>query len=379
MESSDDIYNPVEPNYYNYKALESLDTNIDDYLRENNISHIEICGFEIDNSAREPFIKYLFEKDLLTNTMVFPNEALYYKDLTSENLILFTKIKLFSLLKLLDFNEYCKNVVFKGFNVFDGSFKIFYDLTECKLNLNDIYSSSGLWFCLIDEIINHKLILDCGFDDDIISFFENNKEFCFLRDKSDIIYEIPSLVYAGAVGSMLHFTHVFGVPLKDKNSILGSYYYFTDFKNAVREGCWNTENKPETKNGNLITDNEYGRYKSGGIVRIAIFLGKIKTIENLQNDENDTSIIKRERLNDVTLNQNMEKLTMRISDHDGKWAENYDSAFIGDIELDNGERFKNAPIYVVKNYNQQIPLSHHYINKITLKEKYDPNSCYLIV
>ena len=27
------------------------------------------------------------------------------------------------------------------------------------------------------------------------------------------------------------------------------------------------------------------------------------------------------------LNQNLERLTMRVSDHDGKWTENYDCAF----------------------------------------------------
>lgn len=379
MEESDDIYNPVEPNYYNYKALDSLDTNIDEYLRENMVSTVEICSFEIENSGKDPFIKYLFEKDLFINSMVFPSEPLDYKDLSSEGLIMFTKIKLFSLLGLIDNNEYNSKIVFKGFYLFNDSVKIFYDLTECKLNLDDIYISSPLRFCLIDEIMNHKHILNYGFEEDVTSFFENNKEFCCLRDKSNVIYEIPSLVFAGSVGSMLYFTNVFGVSCKDKNSILGPYYYFTDFKNAVREGCWSSENKFEIKNGKLITDNEYGRYKTSGVIRFALFLGKIKTIENLQHDENDMSLIKKERLNDTTLNQNMEMLTMRISDHDGKWTEKYDSVFIGDIELDNGEHLKNTPIYVVKNYNQQIPLSYHYINKSTLKEKYNPNSCYLIV
>ena len=88
---------------------------------------------------------------------------------------------------------------------------------------------------------------------------------------------------------------------------------------------------------------------------------------------------KRERLRDRSLNQNIEILTMRISDHDGKWAENYDSAYIGHIELDNGENLENTPIIVVKNYDQQIPLSYHYINKATLTEKYNRNNRYLIL
>jgi hypothetical protein len=379
MEVSDDIYNPVEPNYYNYKALDRLEQNIDNYLKENMVSNVEICGFEIDNSGGAPFIKYLLEKDLLFNSMIFPTESLNNNDMSSEGLIVFTKIKLFSLLRLANYNEYISKIEFKGFYVLDDSVKIFYDVTECKLNLDDIYKSSPVWFCLIDEIVNHRHILNYVFDDEVTNFFENNHEFCFLRDDSNIIYEVPILAYTGSKGSMLNFTHVFGVSCKDKNSILGPYFYFTDFKNAVREGCWNAENKAEKKKGILITDNEHGRYVNGGVVRFALFLGKTKTIENLQNDDNDMSLVKKERLNDVTLNQNIEVLTMRISDHDGKWTENYDSAFIGDIVLDNGEHLKNTPIFVVKNYNQQIPLSYHYINKVTLKEKYDSTSSYFIL
>ena len=75
----------------------------------------------------------------------------------------------------------------------------------------------------------------------------------------------------------------------------------------------------------------------------------------------------------------MEVLKMRISDHDGKWSENYDSVFLGKIELDNGSYLKNTPIIVLKDYNQQIPLSYHYIDKSCLNEKYDENDNYIIM
>ena len=44
----------------------------------------------------------------------------------------------------------------------------------------------------------------------------------------------------------------------------------------------------------------------------------------------------------------------------GKWTENYDSAFLGNVELDNG-KILNISLIVLKEYNQQIPLSFHYI------------------
>ena len=75
----------------------------------------------------------------------------------------------------------------------------------------------------------------------------------------------------------------------------------------------------------------------------------------------------------------MEVMTTRISDHDGKWAEKYDSVFLGKTELDNGQYLKKTQIYVLKEYEQQIPLSYHFIDKTYLKDLYDENTDYLIM
>jgi hypothetical protein len=70
---------------------------------------------------------------------------------------------------------------------------------------------------------------------------------------------------------------------------------------------------------------------------------------------------------------------MRISDHQGKWAETFDSCYLGSIALDNGEYLKNTPLLVVKEYNQQIPLSYHFINKSKLKLNYNEKQEYFII
>ena len=380
MDVVDDIYYPVDKNYYHYIALDSLDADIDEYMNNNRVSKIEICGYEIDNSGISPFVKYLFEKDVLTNILGFPFESLNYDSLKSKSLIIYTKIKLFNLLQLPNYDNYDAKIQFKGFMVLGDTVKIFFDLSECKILLNDIFESNTMWFCLLDEIVNYQYVLNFSIDETITSFFKNNMNFCFLHDKNNVCYEVPSVYYTGRNSSMtLNFTHMFGVSTSNKNSILGPYFYFTDYQTAVKQGCWTTDNKPGVKYGKVITDNEDGRYKNGGIIRFAIFLGKMKKIENFQIDANDMSDTKRERLDDFSLNQNMEMLTMRISDHDGKWAENYDSASIENIELDNGDYLENTPIIVVKNYDQQIPLSYHYINKASLNEKYNRNNRYLIL
>ena len=177
----------------------------------------------------------------------------------------------------------------------------------------------------------------------------------------------------------MKFTYTFGVTKKQSDTNLGPYYYFTDFDNAIRHGGWSETGKPELRFNTLITDNEYGRYIKGGIVRIALFLGKTNVKMNLKTDDIDESAMKRERLTNNSLDLNYEKLTMRISDHDGLWTKTYDSVVLDAVELDDGSMLKDTPIYVCKEYEQQLPLSYHFLNKKTLGEKYITNNHFSIM
>jgi hypothetical protein len=55
--------------------------------------------------------------------------------------------------------------------------------------------------------------------------------------------------------------------------------------------------------------------------------------------------------------------TLRLSDHDGNWTKDYDSYYIGKLELDNGMVFPDGPLWVIKKYEQQIPVSFHHMSK----------------
>ena len=379
----------METKFYNYIALDKLEYNIDEYLNENmdNLK-IKINAFEIKNSTNAPYLKYLLIKDKSIDVLFFPEvELSVYSELMSEKIVMLAQIQLYNLIQLnsnkLDkddnYSKYDKNIIFKGFYLDEDVIHIFFDLTECNLHIDCTYRKSQLWFCLIDEIINYNKVCSFNIDSNVINFFMANIDFCFLKNKNNENYELPIVGYIGIQPIKLNFTYTFGISVKDKNAIMGPYYYFTDYNGSIRDGGW-SETGTETKdNDTIITDNEYGRFKQGGIVRFAIFLGKTKIVENLLNDSNDYSEIKKEILNDKKLDQNMEVLTMRISDHDGKWSEHNDSVFLGKIELDNGSYLKNTPIIVLKDYHQQIPLSYHYIDKSYLHEKYDENENYIIM
>ena len=121
------------------------------------------------------------------------------------------------------------------------------------------------------------------------------------------------------------------------------------------------------------------KHTKGGIIRFALFTGSTKVVLNKISDSIDESDIKSRLISTKNSNNLYENLTLRITDYDGKWAKKYDSIYVGEIELDNGEKMKNTPIYVVKNYEQHIPLSYHFIDKKLLDIKFEPNKDYQIM
>ena len=358
-----DEYVPYEKNQYKY-VEDILEQDIEVFLsnKERKYEQINICAYEVNNEGIYPFLKFLLSRDIFNEKFNFPYLPLYL-DVSIEPLFNFITVHLFSILKLENFQSFKEAIKIKGLYDYNNEIYLFIDLTECKLNLNDIYYSSDVMFALLDEIMNHKSICNIEIDDEVVDFFIYNNKFCYLTSDKNIRYESPTLAYVWTEEKMLNFTYMFGTPKKNNLAILGPYFYFTDYKNAIQGIYPNSTILDSTiKWNNLdysVKNNNIN--KKSGIVRFAIFTGITKYIENQPNDPIDKSDVKNERLNDSSINQNFERLTMRISDYDGNWSDEFDSCYLGNIELDNGERIPYSPLYVLKNYNQQVPLSYHYI------------------
>ena len=345
-------YNPVEPNYYNYKGKNSLHLELPREL--NTYDYIFMCPYNINNDGKFPFLKFLLTNSVIDKTLNFPLVPVF-KNFDTCELINFSKICLFGLMLLDNFEKFNENVEFNGFYENNNNLYLFFDISNCNPQIYDTYSNNNLWLVLLDEILNHKKMCNMVIDEYVTDFFKLNESFCFLTDKNEDSYEIPIVGYVKKPENKLNFTYIFGETKRDKNSILGPYYYFTDYISCFKD-CNDSEMKE-------------------GIVRFSLFVGTTKYIENYHSDPIDESEIKKQRLCDDTLNQNLERLTMRVSDHDGKWTENYDSAFLGNVELDNGKKL-NSSLIVLKEYNQQIPLSFHYIRNKKLNENSED---YLII
>ena len=332
-------YTPKKPNYYNYKAKEDCLLYFFDKI--SSFNSVNIFAYNVNNSASTPFLNILLHKQKGADTITLPQVPIF-KNFEPPELINYSKTFLFGLCLLDNFDHFNKTLIFNGFYIFENNLYLFFDITNCNIKVNNIYSNSQLWFGLIDEIVNHKNICNIKIDEKLSTLFELNDNLCFLNHENDERYDIPIIGFIGTNKDKANFKSVFGESCQNKNAILGPYYYFTNFNKAfISEGC-------------------------ECIVRFALFIGNVKYITNDINDPIDESEIKQSRLQDSSIDQNLERLTMRISDHDGNWTKTFDSAYLGHYELDNGEYLKETPVLALRDYEQQIPLSYHYINIKTL-------------
>jgi len=363
----EEIYNPQLPNIYYYREVENLEQYVENITQnnENISSKIYICAYQVNNNGKYPFLQFLFEHNSrYLDQLVLP-EMVFSENFDTENIKNYSTIYLFhTILKKMTFSEFTSKIIFNGFHVYNNELYLFYDLTNIHLEINDVYRDSPIRFCLINEILNSSKLCDIPISQYAYDFFTFNYNFCLLTNEKDEIYETPIVGYVAKPENKLNFSYVFGETIqKDKNAILGPYFYFTSFKNAVKLSY-------------NITSNS-----KSGIVRFALFLGKLKYIENKISDPIDESDTKKERLLDTSFNLNLERLTMRITDYDGTWADNYDSVYLAPVELDDGSILEVAPLIVLKEYSQQLPLSYHYINRkyIDRNESVDHSKDYKIL
>ncbi len=353
-------------NSYICKIKTELNKNIEKLKYNKNIY---ICAYTINTYGKYPFLQYL-----LSNNGYDP---LSLPLLPCLNTPMFECCQLY-LSRLLNSDHIVLN--FDGYIEYEEKTYVFFDLTDMKLNIDDIYRSSLARFALMDEIINHKHICHIPINPALSDFFSKHDFLCFLYDiEYECPYEIPVVGFVGKpTMRQTQFTFTFGENIQPKPRPFGPYFYFTDFTNAIIQGGWSSDDMPEYRHHKLINSN--GKYIQGGIVRFALFTERIHYVENRETDKEDASELKQQlKYNQSEDEIRKEALTNRITDYDGLWSTNYDSLYVGMVELDDGTYYKDGPLLVIKNYAQQIPLSYHYINTSMLENTFNPNLYYTIL
>ena len=297
-------------------------------LHKNNIVErtfetVYICAYKINNDAMIPFLQYLLYKNdtLLSFPSFKPTNLVESSYITDASTIL-----AFLLKPAIDKDYKSK---YNGYLTMDDDLYLFFDIS------NETPIGPKVWFSLIDEIINYNNICNFQIESIVSSLFLNNNQLLILHDAEGNPIESPIVAFSGQHDSLLNFTYVFGV--SDIETI--GNYAFTDYVYSIKNGGWSKTGSPEIKYGKLITENEYGRYIKGGIVRFALFLGKNQIINN------------------------SELLTTN-------WANDFDSIYYNRMGM---------PIWIVTKLEQQHPLSYHYIDKKSLSASFNANDVYFIL
>lgn len=296
---------------YNYNAVNELS-----YLTEDFKGKItKICIYDIfHTNSSPPFLRFLLERNVF-GELDFIYPFLKEEALTTHTILLFLKtfFEHYGIIFSSDvfhFDGACR-LFSKGNDKGndknkDNEYYLFIDVSVLKLETNHL----SIPMVLMDEIMNTNQMYNIKIAEEVTNFFLRNNDFIFMQDEKERNIEIPKVVYVGKLEKTLEFTFVFGnTKSLEKNNTFGPYYYFTDFENAQEQ----IKKMPETK--------------KKGIVRFAIFTGKMLVLHEIKNESNNN-------------NNNLED-----------WTTQYNSVQINNLE---------SQTYIVKEYSQQIPLSYNY-------------------
>jgi len=306
-----------ENKYYKHCDLfiDLMNNNVDNL----SFKHIFLCGFNINFEGKYPFIHFLFmEKNNEYGLIELEKNEFTNKTIEETINLCINKINILN----LDCDYY-------GLYNYNNNIYVFLKIYEKKKN--KLGNKKYITKCILDEIINTKKIYDIHIEEQSHKFFIENINMFLLYDEDNKQYEIPSSFFMQRENKLIQNTSSLYTSKGDLFSVFGPYYYFTNYKNAIRQ------NKEK-------------------LVRVALFLGKQLVKMNYPDDEIDNSYIKQARLKESNLIKK-EMLTMRITDYDGVWTNNYDSVYIGNIILDDGTIYENNCLCVMNDKTRCIILT----------------------
>ena len=331
--------------YYDINTSLITDTTISKYINafQHESGIINICAYHINTQGKYPFIQYILQKnndlhETKPNMFTFPS---FNFGLNTNNIM----SQCDCILKIM-FAAYCKNInelgqpsyTYKGFTQQDNNFYLFFDCTHFQIVSHKLSVINDLWLVLIDEIINHKSVCNFKIDEIITQFFLTNKEFLYLTDIDNNYIECPIVAYTGCHDRLVNFKLVFGQS-PDTDGIIGPYYYFTDYNYALELATWSKNKKIEIVHGKQLTD-ENGQYNRGGIIRFALFTENTVLHSNMQIDTESTNNSTNSSTNSST----------------NEWLDTVNCVYIN-----HKISTSVIPFWVLKEYEQQIPLTSHII------------------
>ena len=355
IKAPEPIQSDTECHHFQYPLEDILNTNFKDISPTYN--KIAVCPFFITTCKNrhgipKPYLQYLLYK--------YPS-----KTKNVGNLLVFPFIDVKNKVNLLsEANKLIHKIINvklhpKGFLENNNIIYVFYNLSEVddyseqprteQQWLKLIKKSSSLWWVMIDEICNHKKSLYFPIHKSVANLFYKNPILIYLMQNSKRI-DIPIAAYYGNYYKFLPIIASLGQkPSTWPGGEFGPFFYFTDYIGAFRYAGW-TKNYEKRKVYGIQIADENGKIIKGGIIRFALFMEKTQVLLNMKDS----------------------KITDYINKKDNKWTQHYQSLYLGRIPYINGSVWRMNPEFVVKEFEQQIPLSMHLVDMSSLKATWDP-------
>ena len=223
------------------------------------------------------------------------------------------------------------------------------------------------WWVLPSEIANFKKVMYMDIDPDVNELFIRNPEIMHLYDCKGRLLETPTICYFGDEFQKIKYLAFFGLLKAPVKSSFGPFYVATNFLSSMKYACYTHNQQPfELYSGEKITSGEHGKYKEGGVLRMILFIGKMKVF--LRDGEPDDSQISQEL---AKTDKTVEKF-LPLRDSNGNWTEEYDTAYKGlHFASINDDVVVNPVEWFFKDYSHSLVISYHNIDTANIPGKFD--------
>ena len=281
---------------------------------------------------------------------------------TKKNVLEFPKAKLDNAIDVIG-RELNPNFVGRLFH--NGIVHIWY---ECETNGDNIprfvNSSEKKWWALSSEIVNWRSLLHFQIADSVVDLFLENTELLFVEDANKHKLECPIVGYRGGYSTNILKLAIIGISRENFDfASLGHFFYFGDYHSGMRYAFMPFDYEKEMYHAGEKIIRDDGRFLRGGIARFALYTG----------NKGHTMLLGRIKdRSDKTRNAIKEGVVRSedafFRDTEGLWAKTFDSVLLGRravISRSSGKKKTLNPQYVIKHFEQHVPLSFHYVNTIT--------------
>lgn len=381
-----------------YPFASSLSKNIDDesYFHENigeenesegedsygdNKTEVSICTYQINTSCKLPFIEYLMTlSDEKKDKRVFEFPRFEYTETRRKNIVKQAEELVLKVLKKCnngnaeeEEEEVIKfRGIFKPKNTGSRGIYLFFQKYFKKLkHPPQLLKRDYVWWVLASEIANFKRVMYMKIDPAIHKLFIKNPEIMHLYDCQGRLLETPTVCYFGDEFQKIKYLAFFGLLKAPVKSSFGPFYVATNFLSSMKYACYTHNQQPfELYDGEKITIGNNGKYKEGGVLRMVLFVGKMKVF--LRDGEPDESQISQEL---AKTDKTVEKF-LSLRDSNGNWTEEYDTAYKGlhFVSINDDDRSDVAvnPVeWFFKDYNHSVVVSYHNIDTTNIPMKFD--------